>query len=256
MMRGMTRGALAGLGLTLALAAGAAQGAEGVALPAQKWSFDGIFGMFDRAAMQRGLQVYTEVCAGCHSLKRIAFRNLADLGYGEEEIKAIAAGFTVPDGPDDQGEMFEREGTQSDRFPKPFANDKAAAAAMGGAVPPDLSLMAKARFGGADYIHALLIGYEEPPAGFDLLEGLSYNAYFPGHQIAMAEPLTEGAVEFADGTEASVDQMARDLAHFLMWAAEPNLEERKRMGIKVILFLLVFTGLLYAAKRKVWSDLH
>jgi len=233
-----------------------ATAAEGVAIPAQDWSFSGIFGTFDRAAAQRGLQVYREVCAGCHSLKRIAFRNLADLGYGAEEIKAMAAEATVVDGPDDDGEMFERTGRASDYFPSPFPNDKAAAASNGGAVPPDLSLMVKARAGGADYLYALLTGYEEPPADFEMLEGLSYNAYFPGHQIAMAQPLDDDAVEYADGTAATLDQMSHDISVFLAWTAEPEMEERKQTGIKVILFLLVLTGLLYAVKRKIWADLH
>ena len=162
----------------------------------------------------------------------------------------------VVDGPDDDGEMFERPGIPSDYFPSPFPNAKAAAAANGGAVPPDLSLMAKARIGGPDYTYAILTGYGDPPAGFDLMEGLSYNKYFPGHQIAMAPPLFEDGVEFADGTPATVGQMATDVSVFLMWAAGPNLEDRKQMGIKVILFLIVFTGVLYAVKRKVWADLH
>ena len=249
------------LGLGAIATAERGEAAEAVPIPSQDWSFDGIFGTFDRAALQRGFQVYQEVCAACHSLRLIAFRNLGGvngtgLGYSEDEVKAFAAEYTVIDGPDDDGEMFEREARPSDRFPSPFPNDKAAAAAMGGAVPPDLSLMAKARAGGPDYIHALLIGYEDPPADFELLDGLSYNAYYPGHQIAMAAPLVEDSVEYADGTAATVDQMARDVSHFLMWTAEPSLEERKQMGIKVLLFLIVFTGLLYAVKRKVWADLH
>ncbi len=238
------------------LQAGAAQAAEGKALPARDWSFSGIFGQFDRGALQRGLQVYQEVCAGCHSLRLIAFRNLEALGYGEDEIKAIAAEYTVVDGPDDEGEMFERPGLPSDRFPSPFANDKAAAAANNGAVPPDLSLMIKARDGGADYVHGLLTGYVDPPDDVELLDVQSYNLYFPGNVTAMAPPLEEDAVEYGDGTPATVEQMASDIASFLAWAAEPEMEERKRMGIKVILFLLVFTGVLYAVKRKVWADLH
>lgn len=226
---------------------------EGPALPEVEWSFDGPFGTYDRHALQRGLQVYREVCSVCHSLNYVAFRNLADLGYNEEEIKAIAAEYTVTDGPDDEGEMFDREGRPSDYFPAPFPNEKAAAAANGGAAPPDLSLMAKARMGGATYIYALLTGYEEPPADF---QGDNYNLYFPGHQIAMAPPLFEDGVAYADGTPATVDQMARDVSHFLMWTAEPKLENRKGMGIKVLIFLVVFTGVLYAAKRKVWSDVH
>ena len=206
--------------------------------------------------VQRGFQVYREVCAGCHGIKYIAFRNMADLGYNEEEVKALAAEYTVEDGPDDEGEMFERPGKPSDYFPEPFPNAKAAAAANGGAAPPDLSLMAKARPNGPDYIYALLTGYVDPPADFDLMEGLSYNAYFPGHQIAMASPLTEDAVEYADGTPATVDQMARDVTTFLMWTAEPHLEAAREMGIKVMMFLVIFCVMLYAVKRKIWEDIH
>jgi ubiquinol-cytochrome c reductase cytochrome c1 subunit len=238
------------------LQAGAAQAAEGNALPARDWSFSGIFGHYDRGAMRRGFQVYREVCSGCHSLKMIAFRNLEALGYGEDEIKAIAAEYTVVDGPDDEGEMFERPGLPPDRIPSPFANAKAAAAANNGAAPPDLSLMTKARDGGADYVHALLTGYTDPPDGIELLDVQSYNLYFPGNVTAMAPPLSEDAVEYDDGTAATVEQMATDIVTFLTWAAEPEMEERKRMGIKVILFLLVFTAVLYAVKRKVWADLH
>ena len=238
------------------LQAGAAQAAEGKALPARDWSFSGIFGQFDRGAMQRGFQVYREVCSGCHSLRLIHFRNLEALGYGEDEIKAIAAEYTVEDGPDDEGEMFERPGLPADRIPSPFANTKAAAAANNGAVPPDLSLMVKARDGGADYVHALLTGYADPPDGVEVLDVQNYNLYFPGNLTAMAPPLSEDAVEYGDGTPATVEQMAADVVNFLAWAAEPTMEERKRMGIKVILFLLAFTGVLYAVKRKVWADLH
>jgi len=234
-----------------------AQAAEGKALPEYSWSFDGVFGKFDRAALQRGYQVYREVCSGCHAMRLVAFRNLADLGYDADQIKAFAAEATVVDGPDEEGEMFERDGKPSDRFPSPFANDKAAAAANGGATPPDLSLMAKARAHGPSYVRALLsVGYEDAPADFEILEGQNYNIYFPGNRIAMAPPLDDDAVEYQDGTEASLDQMAADVAHFLMWTAEPKMEQRKQMGIKVVLFLLVLSGILYAVKRKVWADLH
>ena len=226
---------------------------EAEPLPEVHWSFDGPFGTYDRAALQRGLQVYREVCSLCHSLDYVAFRNFRDLGYSEEEVKALASEYTITDGPNDDGEMFERSGEPSDYFPAPFPNAKAAAAANGGAAPPDLSLMAKARMGGATYIYALLTGYEDPPADF---EGLNYNIYFPGKQIAMAQPLYEDGVAYSDGTPATVEQQARDVAHFLMWAAEPKLEDRKGMGLKVLIFLVVFTGLLYAVKRKVWKDVH
>ncbi len=241
----------------LGFGAHAASAAEEVkALPDYQWSFDGIFGQFDRAALQRGLQVYREVCAGCHSLRFIAYRDLVALGYDEDQIKAFAAEATVTDGPNEDGEMFEREGRPADRFPSPFPNARAAAAANNGAAPPDLSLMAKANPGGPSYIRGLLTGYEDPPADFEILEGQNYNPYFPGGRIAMAQPLYEDGVEYQDGTAATVDQMAADVAHFLMWTAEPKLEDRKRIGLKVVLFLLVFTGILYAVKRKVWADLH
>lgn len=233
-----------------------ASASEGVAIPEQHWSFSAPFGSFDNAARQRGLQVYREVCSACHSLNYIAFRNLEALGYSEEEIKAIAAEYTVEDGPNDEGDYFERPGRASDYFPSPFPNVQAAAASNGGAAPPDLSLMAKARPHGPDYIYALMTGYEEAPADFELLGGLSYNAYFPGHQIAMAAPLFEDAVEYSDGTPATVDQMAHDVATFLMWTAEPHLDSSREMGIKVMLFLVIFCFMLYALKRKIWRDIH
>lgn len=240
----------------LLFSASAASAAEGVALPEQDWSFSGFFGTYDRAALQRGFQVYEQVCSSCHSLRLVAFRNLSELGYNDAEIRAIAADYTVEDGPDDQGNMYERDAEASDKFPPPFPNEEAARAANGGAYPPDLSLMAKARAGGPDYIYALLTGYEEAPEDVEMMQGMYYNEYFPGHQIAMAPPLSEGIVEYADGTEATVSQMSADVSEFLMWTAEPKLEDRKQMGIKVILFLLVFTGLIYAAKRKLWANLH
>ena len=231
---------------------GPATASEGT-YPERNWSFDGVFGNFDRAALQRGFQVYQEVCAGCHGVKYIAFRNLTEIGLSEDQVKAIAAEYEVEDGPDDDGEMFERPAILSDIFPLPFANDNAARASNNGALPPDLSLIAKARTGGPDYLHALLVGYEDAPDDVMLNEGMSYNRYFRGNQIAMPPPLDEDAVEYTDGTPATVDQMASDVVNFLMWTAEPKLEVRKRMGIKVILFLLVLTALFYASKRKVWS---
>ncbi|MCH8001940.1 MAG: cytochrome c1 [Proteobacteria bacterium] len=242
--------------LLFGLQSGTALAAEGKELPERDWSFSGIFGQFDRSAMRRGLQVYREVCSGCHGLRFIAFRNLEALGYGEDEIKAIAADYSIVDGPNEEGEMFERPGRPSDRFPSPFPNDKAAAANNNGAVPPDLSLIVKARTGGADYVHGLLTGYAEPPEDLEILEGQNYNLYFPGNVTAMAPPLFEDAVEYGDGTPATVERMATDVATFLAWTAEPKMEERKSMGIGVMLFLLVFTGVLYAVKRKVWADLH
>jgi ubiquinol-cytochrome c reductase cytochrome c1 subunit len=213
-----------------------------------------MFGSFDRAATQRGLQVYREVCAACHGLEYVAFRNLASLGYSEDDIKAIAAEYTVTDGPNDEGEMFERPGLPFDHVPGPYPNEAAAAAANGGKAPPDLSLIAKAREGGQDYVYSLLTGYEEPPADVEVPDGGHFNAFFPGHIIAMPPPLSDDQVTYADGTGATVSQMSRDVTQFLMWAAEPKLEERKGTGIKVILFLVVVTGLTFALKRRIWAD--
>jgi ubiquinol-cytochrome c reductase cytochrome c1 subunit len=227
-----------------------------VDLKSVSWKHGGLFGTYDRAAAQRGLQVYREVCAGCHGLSLVAFRTLADLGFSEEEIKAIAAESDFIDGPDGEGEMFERPGKPFDNFPSPFPNENAARASNGGAYPVDLSLITKARADGDNYVYSLLVGYVDAPAGFELSEGMNYNAYFSGHQIAMPSPLSEDGVEYADGTPATVDQMAKDVTVFLAWAAEPKLEQRKSMGMKVILFLLILAGLFYAVKRKVWSDLH
>jgi ubiquinol-cytochrome c reductase cytochrome c1 subunit len=224
--------------------------------PSQKWSFTGLFGTFDRNALQRGFQVYNEVCAGCHSLRLVAYRNLMEIGFTEDQVKTIAAEKEVQDGPNDEGEMFDRPARPSDRFVSPFPNDNAARAANNGAFPPDLSLIVKARKNGANYLHALMTGYKDPPAGTTLPEGMAYNEYFPGKQISMPSPLSDDGVEYADKTKATVDQMSRDVTVFLAWAAEPELEARKAMGVKVLLFLLVLTGLLYAVKRKIWADVH
>jgi ubiquinol-cytochrome c reductase cytochrome c1 subunit len=239
-----------------ALGAGAAQAAGEAEVPDHDFSFQGIFGTFDRAEAQRGLQVYNQVCASCHSLEYVAFRNLGDLGYNGDQIDALAAQYRVTDGPNDQGEMYERPGEAADTFPPPFPNEAAARAANGGAYPPDLSLITKARANGPEYLYALLTSYEDPPADEELPPGQYWNTAFPGHQIAMPPPLSEGVVEYQDGTEATVEQMAHDVTVFLHWAAEPHMEARKRAGIGVVLFLLVLTGLLYAVKRKVWSDVH
>jgi ubiquinol-cytochrome c reductase cytochrome c1 subunit len=236
---------------------GPLQAAEtGQELIQHHWPFEGVFGHFDRAAAQRGLQVYREVCSACHSLKYIAFRNLAELGYSDDEIKAIAAQYQITDGPNDQGEMFQRPGKPADIFPPPFANDQAARASNNGALPPDLSLITKAREGGANYVFSLLQGFHDAPAGETGPPGTYYNVYFPSHWIGMPPPLSDGQVTYADGTKASVEQMASDVANFLTWAGEPTLEARKQTGLKVMLFLIVLTGLLYATKRKVWAHLH
>jgi ubiquinol-cytochrome c reductase cytochrome c1 subunit len=249
--------ALVLLGGLLAIAPAPARAAgEAIAIPDTRFSFEGIFGTFDRASAQRGFQVYKEVCAACHSMRLLYYRNLRDLGFTEEQVAQIAAQFQVMDGPNDEGQMFERPARPSDRFRSPFPNPQAARAANNGAYPPDLSVIVKARFGGADYIYALLTGYEDPPPGVTLMEGMHYNRYFPGHQIAMAPPLSPDRVEFADGTPATVEQMARDVTTFLAWAAEPELEQRRAMGIKIIIFLTILGGLAYAVKRKVWADIH
>jgi cytochrome c1 len=236
------------------MAAQASQAAESALPPERHWSFDGVFGTYDRGALQRGFQVYIDVCSGCHGLSLVAFRDLQSIGFSEEQVQAIAASKPVIDGPNDEGEMFERPGRASDRIPSPFPNEQAARFNNGGAYPPDLSLMAKAREAGPDYIAGLLTGYVEPPADFPLLDGMSYNLYFPGHQIAMPPPLAE--LEDDAGNPITVEQQAVDVAHFLAWAAEPKLEQRKRTGVKVVLFLVVLTALLYAVKRKVWADVH
>lgn len=259
----MLRPALAAAALLLTLGAGlpAARAAEeGAEPPAQNWTFGGFFGSFDRASAQRGFQVYKEVCSTCHSMHLMSYRDLSGLGFNEDEVKAIAAEYKVAD-TNDAGEPIERTALPSDRFHNPFPNDKAAAAANGGKVPPDLSLMAKARGAGGEtdgpnYIYAFLTGFHDAPQGFQVPDGLNYNAYFPGHVTAMPNILTDGAVTYSDGTEAKHEQMAWDVTNFLMWTAEPSLEERKHTGVKVVLFLIIFAGLLYSVKRKVWADAH
>lgn len=220
-----------------------------------KWAFDGMAGNFDKVAIQRGFQVYKEVCASCHSMKYLRYGNLAQVGFAEEEIKAIAAQYNVIDGPDDAGDMFERPARPNDNFVSPFQNESAARASNGGAYPPDLSLIVKSRVGGADYIYSLLTGYNIVPSDIQLNDGMYYNLYFQNRQIAMPPPFSDGLVTYTDGTEATTDQMAHDVVTFLQWAAEPEMEKRKRMGFKVITFMLIFTGLFIAAKKRVWARL-
>jgi ubiquinol-cytochrome c reductase cytochrome c1 subunit len=211
-------------------------------------------GTFDRQAIQRGFQVYKEVCAACHGLKRVAFRNLQSVGFSDAEVKALAAEYTFTK-INDEGEEVDRPGKPADRFPSPYPNEQAARALNNGAWPPDLSLMVKARHDGANYIYSLLTGYSEPPAGFDAGDK-AYNPYFEGRKISMAPPLMEGGVEYADGTTASVDQMARDVVYFLQWAAEPEMEDRKKIGIRALIFLLVLSIFFYIAKQRIWRDVH
>lgn len=236
---------------------GIAKGASDSAhLTKQRWSFDGIFGKFDRTAVQRGLQVYLEVCGNCHSLEYVAYRNLTEIGYDENQIKAIAGQYEVEDGPNNDGEMFTRVARPSDYFVSPYANAMEAATMNNGSLPPDLSLIYKARAGGADYIYGLLTGYEEEATEHTVAEGLYYNPYFPGGAIAMPKPLYGDDVEYADGTAASIEQESRDVATFLAWAAEPKLNARKKLGLKVLLFLFVLSALLFASKRKIWREIH
>ena len=218
--------------------------------------FEGPLGTFDRAAAQRGVQVYMQVCANCHSLRLLSYRNLMELGLSDAEVRGIAATVEVTDGPNDEGAMFQRPARLSDRFRRPFANDSAARAANNGALPPDLSVMMKARHDGANYVYSLLTGYgQEPPAGMNMGDGMNYNPYFPGGQIAMGQVLNDDQIEYADGTNATADQMARDVVTFLSWAAEPELEARRRMGIRVLIFLAIAGVLAYLVKKKIWADL-
>jgi ubiquinol-cytochrome c reductase cytochrome c1 subunit len=224
--------------------------------PREQWSFDGPFGTYDRASVQRGYQIYTQVCSACHPVKHLHFRDLTQIGYSEDEVKAFAAAVRVTDGPNDQGKMYQRPGRPSDPIPDPFPNDQAARASNNGALPPDQSLIVKAREGGPDYVYAILTGYTPAPAGFQLPSGMYYNKYFLGHQIAMPPPLAANSVTFADGTPATLPQMAHDIVTFLNWASEPELETRHRAGFAVFFFLIVTAGLLYAVKRKIWARLH
>ena len=220
------------------------------------WSFKGLFGKFDRGALQRGYQVYTEVCASCHSMKYLSYRNLSEKGgpeFTEQQAKAIAASFDVTDGPNSDGEMFTRPGKLSDKFVMPYENVKAAQAANGGAYPPDMSVLVKARGGGVDYIYSLLQGYEDPPVGITLDEGVHYNKYMYGNKIKMSNPLSDGLIEYSDGTNATVEQMSKDVTTFLMWTAEPHLETRHQMGFKAIVYLIILTILVYFSMKRIWS---
>jgi len=220
------------------------------------WSFKGITGKFDRSSLQRGYQVYTEVCASCHSMNLVSYRNLGEPGgpeFSVDQVKAIAANFEVEDGPNADGDMFTRPGRPSDKFVSPYPNVQAATAANGGAYPPDMSVLVKARKGGSDYIYSVLMGYEDPPAGFELEDGVYYNKYMDGKKIKMSNPLSEGIVTYSDGTAATEDQMAKDVTTFLTWTAEPHLETRHKMGVKVLIFLTIFSLLVYLSMKRIWS---
>jgi ubiquinol-cytochrome c reductase cytochrome b/c1 subunit len=269
-----SKGLVAALAAALiACGATAATAQEQEKPPQLRWSFSGPFGLYNAEQLQRGFKIYREVCSNCHSLKLLTFRDLAAPGgpaFTPAQAAAIAAQFQVTDGPNDQGEMFQRPGRPADHFPPPFANEQAARAANGGATPPDMSVLAKARGyergfprfvfdvftqyqeAGPDYIAALLRGYEDTPKGFSLPEGAHYNKYFPGHALGMPPPLSDGQVEYTDGTPADLQHYSQDIAAFLMWAAEPTLDARKRIGFQVIIFLIILAGLLYFTKKKVW----
>ncbi len=277
MIRSILSLALAGSLAGFLAAAPAMAAGEAEQPPRQSWSFSGPFGTYDRAQLQRGFKVYREVCQLCHGLDLLSFRNLGQPGgpgYSEAQVKQIASEYKIKDGPNDAGEMFERDGRPADRFPRPWANENAARAQYN-AVPPDLSVIAKARSyergglwfildiftqyqeQGVNYLTALLQGYEDkPPAGVNIPSGLSYNRYFPGHALAMPKPMEDGRVKYEDGSPETLAQYSKDVAAFLMWAAEPHMEARKRIGFQVMIFLIVLAGLLYFTKKKVWADAH
>mgnify|MGYP002013274239 FL=1 len=222
----------------------------------QNWPFNGIFGRFDNTALQRGFKVYREVCAACHGIRHVSFRDLKNIGFSSDEIKLIAGEYQLMDGPDDEGEMYERDAKPSDKFIGPYPNENAARVANNGAYPPDLSLMVKARAGGADYLYSLLNGYKEYPDEFEQSDGMYYNIFYPGNQIAMPNPIMDDIVEYDDGTEATHSQISKDVSSFLAWTAEPELEERKALGVKTIFFLVLLTIMLLGVKRKIWKDVE
>ncbi len=225
-------------------------------MPKNEWSFQGFTGTFDRAAVQRGFKVYREVCSGCHSMNLLYYRDLIDIGFSEEEVKAIASEYDVLDGPNDEGEMFERPARPSDKFVDPFLNEQEARLSNNGAYPPDLSVITKARKYGVDYIYNLLMGYQEPPEGTIIGDGMYFNKWVEGNQIAMAQPLDDEYVDYDDGTENNLAQLSKDVTVFLAWSAEPELEVRKQLGIKVILFFVIIGFLFYLAKLRLWRNLN
>jgi cytochrome c1 len=275
-LRSKAVGLAAAAGLGVLMLGTAARAEEDTTPPRLSWSFSGPFGIYDRAQLQRGFRIYREVCGNCHGLKLLSFRNLADPtgpGFSAAQVAAIAADYKITDGPNDQGQMFERPGRPADHFPPPFPNDQAARAANGGVLPPDMSVLAKARTyergfpwfvfdvftqyqeEGVDYMAALLQGYADTPPGFTLPEGAHYNKYFPGHALGMPQPLAaNGQVDYTDGTPADLQHYSQDIAAFLMWAAEPTLVTRKRIGLQVMVVLIALAGLLYFTKKRVWSE--
>jgi ubiquinol-cytochrome c reductase cytochrome c1 subunit len=272
-MKIVLQGIVAALGIVVGAAAAGAAEYPLIKPVEQNWSFAGPFGTYDRGELQRGLKVYREGCAACHGLERVAFRTLEDLGYSEAQVRALAGEYEIEDGPDANGDMFMRTAIPSDYFPSPFPNAEAAAASNNGAAPPDLSLIAKARAvergfplfvfdiftqyaeSGPDYIYNLLVGYEEAPEGYEQQPGTYYNPHFiAGTSLSMAPPLQEGMISYDDGSPETVEQYAHDVTAFLMWAAEPHMEDRKRMGFVVMLFLIGFAVLVYLTKRKIWSN--
>ncbi|MBL8642390.1 MAG: cytochrome c1 [Rhodospirillaceae bacterium] len=251
-MKKIVLAAAAAFTLTSTAALAAEAGPE---LLKRQWTFDGATGKFDKLQLQRGLQVYREVCASCHSLKYVAFRNLTALGYSEDQVKALAAEYEFK-AIDEEGSDVTRKGTPADHFPNPYPNDNFARASNNGALPPDLSLMTKARVGGPNYVYSLMQGYEDPPPGTELLAGMNYNKYFPGHQIGMPKQISDDQVTYADGTKASAEQISADISAFLHWAAEPKLEARHATGFRVMIYVLIFTILAYLLKRKIWARLE
>jgi cytochrome c1 len=245
------------LAAALLAVAAPAMASEGPAVEHQSWSWNGPFGQFDKAQLRRGFQVYREICSNCHSMKLVAYRNLGYLGFNEDEIKAIAAEKQVQDGPNDQGDMYMRPARPSDRLVPPFPNEPAARVANNGALPPDLSLITKARTGGGDYVFAVLTGFRDaPPDGVTIPDGMFYNAAFPGHAIAMPPPISDDQVTYADGTKATKEQIAKDAVAYLTWAAEPEMDQRHSLGIKTLIFVFVMTCLFYALKRRIWAKIH
>ena len=258
--RGYAAGAALGAFLSVAavsttFVASADEAEHGLHLPQYSWPHDGLFDAYDHASIRRGHQVYQQVCAACHSLNQICYRNLVDVAYTEQEVKTMAEEIEITDGPDDTGEMFERPGKLSDRLPSPYANEEGARYANNGAYPPDLSLITKARHDGINYVFALLLGYRDAPAGIEIRDGLYYNPYFPGGAIAMPKMLVDGGVEYDDGTIATETQMAKDVTTFLAWAAEPEHDDRKLMGAKWMFAMALLTVTAVYQKRYIWSQL-